>query len=599
MQGTIFLKTTNRIGCDITMRRTKIICTLGPASETEDVLRQMVLAGMDIARFNFSHGTYEEHQRKLDIIGKLRQELHVPLPTLLDTKGPEIRLGCFENKAITLQEGDHFTLTTQDVMGTQDKASISFAGLPADVHAGDAILIDDGLIELRVDTVEDCEIHCTVVNGGPVSDRKGINVPNVNLSIPYISQRDKEDILFGIRAGFDFIAASFVRTAQDVLDIREILDQANCSDVRIIAKIENAQGVANIDEIIRVSDGIMIARGDMGVEIPFEHVPVIQKMIIKKVYNSAKYVITATQMLDSMMKNPRPTRAEATDVANAIYDGTSTIMLSGETAAGKYPVEAVATMAKIAQCAEEDIDYHGRFDRRRHEAVRDVTNAISHATCTTAHDLEATAILTVSQSGHTARMISKYRPAVPIIGCTVNERVYRQLAMSWGIYPVLCQEQQDADSLFAHAVQRAKEELYVEDSDLVVITAGVPLGIPGTTNLIKVQTVGDVILTGHGIGGKQVRANVCVAHSEAEARISFTPGDILVIDNTSNEMLDLLKKAAGIITSQNNVNSHAAIVGLTLGIPVIVGAANCTTVLRSGTMIILDAEKGIVCNVVG
>lgn len=581
------------------MRKTKIICTLGPASETEDVLRQMVLAGMDIARFNFSHGTHEEHQKKLDIIHRLRQELHVPLATLLDTKGPEIRLGCFENKSITLQEGDRFTLTTEPILGNQQRASISFAGLPNDVQPGDAILIDDGLIELRAENITSGEIECVVINGGPVSDHKGINVPNVQLSIPYVSQRDREDILFGIQAGFDFIAASFVRSAQDILQIREILDQANCSDLRIIAKIENAQGVSNIDEIIRVSDGIMIARGDMGVEIPFESVPVIQKMIIKKVYNSGKYVITATQMLDSMIKHPRPTRAEATDVANAIYDGTSAIMLSGETAAGKYPVESVATMAKIAMCAEQDIDYRSRFNLRAHEANRDVTNAISHATCTTAHDLEAAAILTVTQSGHTARMISKYRPAVPIIGCTVNERVYRQLAMSWGIYPVLCQEQQDADSLFAHAVQRAKEEKYVQDGDLVVITAGVPLGIPGTTNLIKVQTVGDVILTGRGIGSKRVRANVCVAHSEAEARATFVPGDILVIDNTSNEMLDLLKKASGIITSQNNVNSHAAIVGLTLEIPVIVGAANCTTVLRSNTTIILDAEKGIVCNIVG
>lgn len=581
------------------MRKTKIICTLGPASQTEDVLREMIKAGMDVARFNFSHGTHEEHQQKLDILYKLREEMGVPLATLLDTKGPEIRLGTFVNGSETLEAGTTFILTTESMEGTREKASITFKGLPSDVKPGDAILVDDGLIELRVEEVNDPEIICTVINGGIVSNRKGINVPNVSLSMPYLSDRDRADILFGIKAGYDFIAASFVRNAQDIQCLRELLKQNGGETIKIIAKIENAEGVNNIDEIIRVSDGIMIARGDMGVEIPFEKVPKIQKDIIKKVYHSGKYVITATQMLDSMIKNPRPTRAETTDVANAIYDGTSAIMLSGETAAGKYPIESVRTMAKIAVETEDDIDYEARFHRFNEQAMCNVTNAISHATCTTAYDLEASAIITVTESGQTARMISKYRPEMPIIGCTVNEKVYRQLAMSWGVHPILCHPQTNADALFDHAVERARDEGLIHDGNLVVITAGVPLGIPGTTNILKVQTVGDVILTAKGIGHQHIRASVCVAKSEKEARQNFRAGDILVMEQTSNDIMDLLKKASGIIVSSPDENCHAAIVGLTLDIPVLVGAANCTNVLRSGTTIILDAEKGIVCNILG
>ena len=580
------------------MRKTKIICTLGPASESEAVLRQMIEAGMNVARINFSHGSHEEHGKKLELLYKLRKEMGVPVATLLDTKGPEIRLGTFANGSEELQTGATFTLTTVPMEGTAEKVSITFAGLPADVKPGDAILIDDGLIELRVEETTSTDIRCTVINGGPVSNRKGVNVPNVSLSMPYLSERDKSDVLYGIKAGFDFIAASFVRNAQDVQLLRDLLKENGGEDIKIISKIENAEGVHNIDEIIRVSDGIMIARGDMGVEIPFEQVPKIQKDIIKKVYHSGKYVITATQMLESMTENPRPTRAEATDVANAIYDGTSAIMLSGETAAGKYPVEAVRTMAKIALETENDIDYKARFNRFKEQSVRNVTNAISHATCSAAYDLEAAAIITVTESGQTARMISKYRPGMQIIGCTVNSRVYRQLAMSWGVMPIFCQPQDNADELFDHAVQRAKEEKLIQDGDLVVITAGVPLGIPGTTNLLKVQTVGDVILTAKGIGKGQARANVCVAKSEAEARENFRQGDILVMPQTSNEIMDLLKKASGIIVSSKGADCHAAIVGLTLDIPVLVGACGCTNVLRSGTMIILDAEKGIVCNIV-
>lgn len=484
----------------------------------------------------------------------------------------------------------------EETIGNAHHASITFKDLPKDVKEGDTILIDDGLIELRVDKVSETDISCTVINGGKISDKKGVNVPNVDLSMPYLSQKDIDDIEFGIKAGFDFIAASFTRCANDILQIRSLLEKNGCDTIKIIAKIENSQGVNNIDEILRVSDGIMIARGDMGVEIPMEDVPVIQKMIIHRVYNSGKYVITATQMLDSMMNHPRPTRAEATDVANAIYDGTSVIMLSGETAAGKYPVESVKTMARIAERTEEDINYRRRFREYDSAQNRDVTNAISHATCSAAYDLEASAIITVTQSGQTARMISKYRPQMPIIGCTTQMATYRHLSMSWGVMPVLCEEQNTEDALFKHAMARSKECGFVKDGDLVVITAGVPLGIPGTTNLLKVQTVGDVILHGMGIGGGNVKAGVCVAKSEREALQNFKAGDILVIDSTTNELLDVMKKASGIITAQPGVNSHAAIVGLALNIPVIVGAKDCTQILRNGTSILLDASKGIVCN---
>ena len=581
------------------MRKTKIICTLGPASESESVLREMIEAGMDVARFNFSHGSHEEHLKKLNTIKKLRKEMNVPLATLLDTKGPEIRLGKLKDGKAMLEDGDTFVLTTEEILGDRTRASITFQDLPRDVKEGDTILIDDGLIELRVCKTTPTEITCTVINGGKISDKKGINVPNVDLSMPYLSDVDRSDIEFGIEEGFDFIAASFTRCAQDILQIRNILEQKGCNTIKIIAKIENTQGVNNLDEILRVSDGIMIARGDMGVEIPLEDVPVIQKMIIQRVYNSGKYVITATQMLDSMMNHPRPTRAEATDVANAIYDGTSVIMLSGETAAGKYPVESVRTMAKIAERTEEDINYHRRFREHDSDQNRDVTNAISHATCSAAYDLEASAIITVTQSGRTARRISKYRPEMPIIGCTTEEATYRHLSISWGVVPILCEEQQNEENLFKHAMSRSKECHLVKDGDLVVLTAGVPLGVPGTTNLLKVQTVGDVILNGTGVGDGSAQAEVYVAKSERDALDNFREGNILVIDSTTNALLEVMKKAAGVITAQPGENSHAAIVGLTLDIPVIVGAENCTQVIRNGTTVLMDAGKGIVCSMNG
>lgn len=472
------------------MRKTKIICTLGPSTDDENVLRQLIDNGMNVARFNFSHQNHEQHLKRLEVLRRLRDEANQPIAAMLDTRGPEVRVRTFKEGRIELKEGQEFTLTTEDIEGDSSKVSITYAGLPKDVNQGDTILIDDGLINMEVISTTDTDIVCKVINGGPLSNSKGINVPGVDLSMPYVSEQDEKDIIFGIENDFDFIAASFVRTAGDILQIRRILEENNCYSINIIAKIENIQGVEHIDEIIQVSDGIMVARGDMGVEIPNEDVPVMQKLIIKKVYEAGKQVITATQMLDSMMNHPRPTRAETTDVANAIYDGTSAIMLSGETAAGKYPVEALKTMVRIAERTEEDIDYRKRFFMRDRKSNPDVTDAISHATCTTALDINASAIVTVTKSGKTARMISKYRPSCPIVGCTTYPNVCRQLNMSWGVVPLLIEEEQETFDLFENAVHSAQVSGLVNKNDLVVITAGVPLGISGTTNMLKVQVVG-------------------------------------------------------------------------------------------------------------
>ena len=473
------------------MRKTKIVCTLGPATDREGVLEELILNGMDVARFNFSHQTHEQHLERLRRLEEVRKKLGKPVAALLDTKGPEVRTRVFKDGEAFVKEGDTFTLTTREVEGNNEIVSITYEKLPQDLSIGDTVLIDDGLIELKVEQIkDDTDIVCRIINGGKLSNSKGINIPNVDLSMPYISEQDYKDIVFGIEQGFDFIAASFVRSASDVLQIRRILDEYNCKSINIIAKIENLQGVKNIDEIIQVSDGIMVARGDMGVEIPNEDVPVMQKMLIKKVYNAGKQVITATQMLDSMMKNPRPTRAETADVANAIYDGTSAIMLSGETAAGKYPVESLKTMVKIAVRTEKDIDYRKRFFGNERKANPDITDAISHATVTTAHDLNAQAIITVTKSGKTARMISRYRPSCDILAGTTYENVCRQLNMSWGVTPILVDEEQETFELFDHTISKNVEKGYLKQDDLVVITAGVPLGVSGTTNMLKVQVVG-------------------------------------------------------------------------------------------------------------
>ena len=465
---------------------------MGPSTDKEGILEQLAIEGMDVARFNFSHGPHEEQKGRLERLKAIRTKINRPIAALLDTKGPEIRIQEFEKGKVTVTEGQKFILTAEDIQGTEEKVSVTYKDLYKDVKPGDSILIDDGLIGLKVEKIQGTEIHCVVINGGVISNKKGVNLPGVNVNMPFISKKDREDILFGIKEGFDFIAASFTRTAE-VLEIRKILDENGGRDINIIAKIENQQGVDNIDSIMEVADGIMIARGDMGVEIPLEDVPVIQKEIINKVYNAGKQVITATQMLDSMMKNPRPTRAETTDVANAIYQGTSAIMLSGETAAGKYPVEALRTMIKIALRTESDIAYNKEFNilSRDHGTTTNMTTAISHATCMTAIDLGAKAIITVSRSGNTARMVSKYRPGCMIVGCSPEEHTCRQLNMSWGITPVHIKEEYSMEILLLHATEAAEKAGYVEKGDVVVLTAGVPLGRSGNTNLIKATVVGE------------------------------------------------------------------------------------------------------------
>ncbi len=470
------------------MRKTKIICTIGPASESEERLRELMLAGMNVARFNFSHGSHEEHKAKFDRVIKVSSELKLPVATLLDTKGPEIRLKDIEGGKTELVSGQKFILTTEEILGNNEKVTITYKGLKDDINVGTTILIDDGLIEMVVDEINETDIICSVVNGGPISNHKGVNIPGAALSMPYISDVDRSDIMFGCDMDFDFLAASFVRCKEDILEVRKIIEEHG-SHMKIIAKIENTQGIRNLDEILEAADGIMVARGDMGVEIPMEEVPIVQKQMIKKAEALGKHVITATQMLESMIKNPRPTRAEATDIANAIYDGTTAIMLSGESAAGLYPVEAVKTMAKIAERTEEDIDYNSRLRRRKDIDNIDTTTAISHATCTTAMDLKAAAIITVTISGFTAGMIARYKPSCPIIACSVSPRTCRQLNLAWGVTPIWIARESTAEDLFDEAVHAAEKEGYIKKGDKVVLTAGVPLGVSGRTNMIRVVEV--------------------------------------------------------------------------------------------------------------
>ena len=471
------------------MRKTKIICTLGPASNTKEIIGNLMKAGMDVARFNFSHGTHEEQKARFDIVCRLRQELGIPVATILDTKGPEIRLRDFENGAITLQEGQKFTLTSRQIMGTQDAVSISYTNLPHDVKKGDTILIDDGLISLHVDDVSDTDIVCTVQNGGPVSNHKGVNVPGVDLTMPFISSQDRDDLIFGCETGFDYIAASFTRTASDIREMRHILAEHGGQNIKIIAKIESVQGVNNLEEILGEADGIMVARSDLGVEVPLEDVPVLQKRMIRLAEKMGKQCVTATQMLDSMIHNPRPTRAETTDVANAIYDGTTAIMLSGESANGKYPVEAVATMSRIAERTEEDIHYAERMLHHHIEHEADITTAISHATVQTAESIHADAIITVTISGFTARRLAGYRPECPIIACTTDLKVACQMNLLFDVKPLIIKKAPSADLLFEAAVNAAKESGRVKSGDKVVLTAGIPLGVSGNTNMIRVIEV--------------------------------------------------------------------------------------------------------------
>ena len=574
------------------MRKTKIVCTLGPSTEDDKVLRELMVQGMNVTRFNFSHGTHESHKKTFDRVVRLREELGLPIATLLDTKGPEIRVCQFKEGKVLLKKGSKIVLTTREVEGTEDIVGVNYANFHNDVEVGGKVLLDDGLIELNILAIDGQDVTCEIMNEGFVSNNKGVNLPDAKLSMPFISPKDREDIIFGIKTGYDFVAASFTRTAEDILEIRKILKEYNCHTLNIIAKIENREGVDNIDEIIRVADGIMVARGDMGVEIPLEEVPSLQKKIIKKTVAAGKQVITATQMLDSMMKNPRPTRAETNDVANAIYDGTSAIMLSGETAAGAYPIEAVTIMARIATKTESDIDYAKRLKNAVETEPVTVTNAISYSTCTSAHDLGATAIVTVTKSGRTARMISKYKPNCPIIGCTTSEHTYRHLALSWGVHPVLMDTKESTTDLFDAAKDLATATNHVKSGDLVVITGGFPLGVSGTTNMMKVDVIGNILVSGTGVAGKRVSGNVCVCQNVDDVRENLQDGDILVIGQTTNDLVPYLSKAAGIVSEQSGANSHAAIVGLTMNIPTLVGAKNATQILKSGVTVVLDAIRG-------
>ena len=470
------------------MRKTKIICTIGPASQSPEMIKKMIEAGMNVCRCNFSHGSYEEQKTKMMNVVRISEEMGKPVATLIDTKGPEIRIRTFENGKVTLEEGQQFTLTTRDVVGTEEIVSVTYENIVNDVVRGGSILIDDGLIELTVEKITETDIVCRVVNGGTIADKRGVNLPGANLTMPFISEQDRKDILFGIECGFDFIALSFVRSKEDVLEVRQMLNEKK-SPMKIIAKIENMQGINNLDGILEVADGIMVARGDMGVEVPMEEVPIIQKMMIRKAVARGKHVITATQMLESMTKNPRPTRAETTDVANAIYDGTTAIMLSGESANGKYPVEAVKTMSKIAERAERDIDYNLRLRKINDNCEEDITAAISHATCTTAADLNAAAIITVTISGFTAEKVSRYKPSCPIICCSINPRVCRQASLLWGVTPLLIEKKNTADDLFKEALWVAEKAGKIKKGDRVILTAGVPLGVSGNTNMIRVVEV--------------------------------------------------------------------------------------------------------------
>ena len=580
------------------MRKTKIICTLGPSTDQEGVLRELVANGMNVARFNFSHGSHEEHLGRFEKLKAIREELGKPVAALLDTKGPEIRLKDFKNGTEMLEAGQTFTLTTREVEGTKEICSITYKDLPQDVHEGGTIMLDDGLIKLRITSVTDTDIICEVLNSGKIKNKKGVNVPGVHLSMPYLSQRDRDDIIFGVQQGFDFIAASFVRTAQDVYDIRNLLNEYD-SNIRIIAKIENREGVNNIDSILSAADAVMVARGDLGVEIDFTELPGIQKSVIDRSFSFGKPIVTATQMLDSMMVNPRPTRAEISDVANAIYDGTSAIMLSGETAAGAYPVEALKTMSAIAERTENEVHYR---DNRLVDAGNgqiSVSDATAHAACLTAKDVNASAIVTVSESGNTARLLSKYRPAQPIIACVMNEQVQRQLAISWGITPLMMALAHSTDELIEMSTSLAKENGYLHDGELAVVTAGVPVGVSGTTNMIKIHMIGNCLATGVGIGPEgsalaNATGKACVCHNLDELRAKFKPGMVLVVPSTSNEMLSYVRDAAAIVVEEPGLNSHAAIAGKALLKPTIVGAAGATSHIRDGLMVAVDCAHGSV-----
>jgi len=575
------------------VRKTKIVCTIGPASDSLEMMKKMIEAGMDVARLNFSHGTHEEHEARINRLRQAMEETGKSIALMLDTKGPEIRTGYVKGDQVTLKEGSQVVITTEDILGDEKRFSITNRTLPQIVAAGNTIMIADGMLQLEVISTTDTEILCKVITGGELGNQKNVNVPGVSLDLPSLTEKDIDDINFGIEQGVDFIAASFVRRSSDVLAIRRLLESRD-ADIHIISKIENEEGVKNIDDIIKVSNGIMVARGDMGVVIPAQDVPLIQKTIIKKCNRVGKPVITATQMLDSMIRNPRPTRAEASDVANAILDGTDAVMLSGETAAGKYPLEAVRMMSRIAERTEESLDYENILLQRTAERPNTTTDAISHASCSIAQDLGAVAIITSTKSGFTARSVSKYRPRAPVIAVCPDERVRRKLCLVWGVQPLPTEDINNTDEMIKKAVDTSLNEGLIKCGDLIVITAGVPAGVPGTTNLIKVHIVGEVLARGQGIGNRAVigKVRICTTPDEAVEKVKV--GDILVAVSTDRDYVPALQKAGAVITEEGGLTSHAAIVALNLGIPAIVGVDGATKILRDDGTITVDSMRGLI-----
>lgn len=576
------------------MKKTKIICTIGPASEREEVLEQLLNSGMNAARLNFSHGDHEEHRKRIETIKRLRDRLKKPLAVILDTKGPEIRTGNFKDGTVELKEGQEFIFTTREVLGDSTICGISHSGLPDDVKIGSVILVADGLLGFKVNRIEGTEVFCTVLNSGSIGNHKNVNIPDALISLPAMTQKDIDDINFGIDNGIDIIAASFVRKAADVIAIRRLLAERNAGKILIISKIESREGVTNIDEILKFSDGIMVARGDLGVEIPVEEVPLVQKMIIEKCNKAGKPVITATQMLDSMIRYPRPTRAEATDVANAIFDGTDCIMLSGETASGNYPVESVLTMARIAERTEKALNYYDMMEKRKTKSARTVPDAISYSACATAYELDVSAIITATMTGSTALRVSKYRPSQPIIAVTPYEDVARRLSIAWGVYPMLMNCAESADQVIDESVEKALESGFVKKGDLVVIAAGIPIGFTGTTNMIKVHVVGDILVKGQGAGSKPVYGNAVVIKDIKNAEELVNEGDIIVIRKLEKGYLHLLDKVSGIVVEEGGLTSHAAIECMSRGIPIITGADGASEIIKSGALITLDISRGLV-----
>lgn len=577
------------------LKKTKIVCTIGPASESPEVLEQLIKNGMNVARLNFSHGSHEEHLEKIKTIKRLRRKLNVPLGLMLDTKGPEIRIGTFEEKEYFLKPDDIFTITTRDVVGNKDIVSVSYPGLPNDVEKGSIISVDDGLIQLEVLEIKDgTDIVCRVQNNGVISDHKGVNLPGRVTNLPAITPKDVDDIKFGIENGIDMIAASFIRKKEDIYDIRKVLEDHGGEDILILSKIESQEGVDNLDEIIEASDGIMVARGDLGVEIRTELIPLVQKEIIRKCNKAAKPVITATQMLDSMQRNPRPTRAETTDVANAIIDGTDCVMLSGETAAGKYPIEAVKTMRDICITTELSDDFEENIYKTEIDREITTTNAISKSTCTIASQLNAKAIITCTASGNTAKAVSKFRPRTNIIACTIDEKVARRLSVSWGVYPIIVEKAHETDELIERAIVGSLKENYVQEGDLTVLTAGIPLGVSGTSNLIKVHVIGDIIANGTGVGNKSVSGKVVVGSTKEELEGKFEDGDIIVSKYTDKDINEFMERSSGVIAENGGLTSHTAVVAIHFGIPAILGVKNITNLLEDGDIITIDPLGGII-----